>query len=514
MNPVQAEPDLSAAERFRRLIALRLGLHFDDSKLGFLADLMQRRARASSQPEIYLDRLDSNTEPEGEIQLLASELTVTETYFFRNNEQFNAFSQVVLPARTQERAGTHRLRFLSAGCASGEEPYTIAILVRERLSSVNPPWDVAIDALDVNPEALARAREGRYSSWALRETPAETVRKWFVAKGKEFTLHDSVRVAVQFHHRNLIEEHPFWQAEVFDAIFCRNVLMYFSPERAKNVVERLERALAPGGYLFLGHAENLRGLSQGFQLCHTHGTFYYRKKERAWLPTLGPASRGAPPRPAPWSAPLLESADTWVETIGRASERIKSLALVHAKHDKTVTSSPEKTTEPGANALQPAMELFQRERYGQALDHLHSLPANLVEDPEVLLLRAALLTQKGALEEAASVCEQILSRDELNTGAHYLAALCCEGRGDADGAIDHDQAAIHLDAAFAMPHLHLGLMARRRGDFEAARAELQLAHSLFEREDAARILLFGGGFNRESLLALSHAQLLACGGNS
>jgi chemotaxis protein methyltransferase CheR len=130
----------------------------------------------------------------------------------------------------------------------------------------------------------------------------------------------------------------------------------------------------------------------------------------------------------------------------------------------------------------------------------------------VLLLRAALLTQSGRFEAADQVCKQLLALDELDAGAHYLLALGADARGDCAGAVEHDQIASYLDPAFAMPRLHLGLLARRAGRIADARRELERAFWLLQREDASRVLLFGGGFGREALMALCRAELLASGG--
>jgi chemotaxis protein methyltransferase CheR len=122
-----------------------------------------------------------------------------------------------------------------------------------------------------------------------------------------------------------------------------------------------------------------------------------------------------------------------------------------------------------------------------------------------------LLTHSGNLTAAENVSAQLLAQDELNTGAHYLLALCRESAGDRQGALDHDQAAIYLDPSFAMPRLHLGLMARRAGDWEGAQRELSQALLLLKREDASRLLLFGGGFGREALIGLCRAELDSAG---
>ena len=143
---------------------------------------------------------------------------------------------------------------------------------------------------------------------------------------------------------------------------------------------------------------------------------------------------------------------------------------------------------------------------------MRGLSPESARDPDALLLRAVLLSHSGQLDAAEKVCAELLAQDDLDAGAHYLLALCREGAGDRQGARDHDQAATYLDPGFAMPRLHLGLLARRAGDREGARRDLASALALLEQEDAARLLLFGGGFRREALIALCRAELVSAGG--
>jgi chemotaxis protein methyltransferase CheR len=157
--------------------------------------------------------------------------------------------------------------------------------------------------------------------------------------------------------------------------------------------------------------------------------------------------------------------------------------------------------------------MLRQERFVDAMDLLQALPAGSSTDADAQILRAVLFTNSGKLTEAERVCQQMLATDELNAGAHYLLALCREHAGDRTSALNHDQAAIHLDAGFVMPHLHLGLLARRAGEPERARTELGRALALLPREDTSRILLFGGGFAREALVALCRSELQACGGD-
>jgi len=495
-------------ERFRGLIARRLGLQFEDARLGWLGDVLRRQVERTRQADDgYLDWLE--LEARGtELGALAEELTVPETYFFRNIEQFRALQEQVLPDRLRARAGQRCLRILSAGCASGEEAYSIAMALHGRLP--NPAWTLSIQAVDLNPAMLDKARRARYTPWSLRETPAALQDRWFRAEGRELVVDESIRSAVVFEQRNLhLDDAGFWRPGLFDVVFCRNVLMYFTPQGAQAAVARIARSLVPGGVLFLGHAETLRGLSQDFQLRHTHGTFYYQRAD-ATEPTQ-PGHEPAELRPigaarAAAAAAAVDSGDSWVEAIAKAAERVRSLtaappAALHA-------AAPPKP----AWHLGQALDLLRQERFADALGLVQALPAESANDPDALLLNAVLLVHSGQLAQAEDACHRLLAVDGLNAGAHYVLALCREGVGDRAGAIDRDQAAIYLDPTFAMPRLHLGLLARRAGDKVAMRRELTQALVLLNQEDAPRLLLFGGGFDRQALVALCHAEIRAAAG--
>ena len=494
-------------ERFRSIVGRSLGLQFEDARAASLADVLRTRVEASGQDcRRYLHRLEAES-PRHELGALAEQLTVSETYFFRNVDQFHALSEVVLPERMRARASGKRLRILSAGCASGEEAYSMAILVREAV--LDPSWEISVLGVDVNPAVLRKALRARYSSWALRETPPESRREWFRPEGRDIVLVEDACRAVRFEERNLAEEDPnLWRPESYDVIFCRNVIMYFTPASARALIERVTRALTPGGYLFLGHAETLRGLSSDFHLRHTHGTFYYQRKERLEERTDRSPLRAAPAAAEPIMA-VVDASDTWVEAIRRASERIQTLT---DSSRRRVAARIEPVPPGPRSDLGVVLDLLRKERFSEALDLVQAPPFDVLRDPDVLLMRAVLLTHGGRLGEAEEACRSVLAIDELNAGAHYVLAMCREGAGDRKGAVDHDQAAVYLDRAFAMPRLHLGLLARKGGDHESAARELGEAAALLQREDPSRLLLFGGGFGRETLIALCRSELVTGGG--
>jgi chemotaxis protein methyltransferase CheR len=204
--------------------------------------------------------------------------------------------------------------------------------------------------------------------------------------------------------------------------------------------------------------------------------------------------------------PAVALGDAWFHTIGRATERIA--ALVPAWDADRM---PERPT-PLPWDVAPAFDLLRRERFAEALDYVHAGPPAAERDPDVLLLEATLLAHSGQVSAAERACRRLLSIDELNAGAHYVLGLCREQSMDRDGAGEHYRVAAYLDPEFAMPRLHQGLLARRSGDRDVARRELAQALVLLKREDASRLLLFGGGFDREALMALCQSALGDNGG--
>jgi chemotaxis protein methyltransferase CheR len=490
-------------EHFREVITRRLGLLFDDTRLGFLGEVLHRRSSATGLPaESYVAELELRAGRE-ELGSLAEALTVGETYFFRNNDQFRAFSEVAVPQRRRANAQTRTLRILSAGCASGEEPYTLAILLRRLIEEGG--WQVSLRAVDANPAALRKAAAARYSSWALRETPADIRQAWFHTSGRDALLDEAIRTMVTFEERNLaVDDLELWPAASYDIVFCRNVLMYFSPEQMRAAAARIARALVPGGYLFLGHAETMRGISGDFHLRHSHDTFYYQRRAddvRDEPVAIDISS-------VPWSAPPLVppiADDGWVGAIGRASDRVAALSQRTASVSVVAAREPPATWNLGL-----ALDLLRHERFAEAIGLLDAMPADSTRDPDVLLLRGVLLANSGQSRQAAETALRLLAIDEMNAGANYVLALSFEDGGDRGSAINHYRIAVYLDPTFAMGHLHLGIALRREGDYPTARRTLAQAQMLLEREDASRLLLFGSGFTRDALVALCQSEISRC----
>jgi chemotaxis protein methyltransferase CheR len=456
--------------RFRGLLATKLGWTFADNDVSQLGEVLGKRSgQHALSRAAYLSRLSAN-DWKAELTALAEELTINETYFYRHGEQFRAVAEVALPERIEARAAQRVLRMLSVGCSSGEEAFTLAIVAREVLPDQD--WIISVLGLDANPAVLRRAATAHFSAWSLRETPDSIRKRWFHPHEGSFELDVAIRSAVQFRQYNVAnEDAALWRPEQYDIVFCRNLLMYLTPEVRASLVQRMTRSLAPGGYLFLGHTDSLGSSPDGLEPQHTHHTFYYRRAHRGTPPPAATTSQTrvvpASPRPAP---PRPAESDV---------------------HDR-------------------AMRLLLDERFTEGL--------RLIEDaagdrptPRELLLHGVLLAHAGRIEDAEMECRRLLDVDGLYADAHHQLAVCLEGGAAVDVAIGHYRLAAYLDPDFAMPRLRLGLLARRRGENRIAGPELDRALTLLRQERDERIALFGGGFGRIALTTLCRAELDACG---
>ncbi len=246
----------------RDIIRERFGLFYDDQKQFLLLSRLQTRLvkRSMTSYADYVKFLRLGVDREAEFHELGSVLSNNETYFFRERAQLRALCGTIL---TELQAASPRLRVWSAACSSGEEPYSLAMSLLEtgRIAESN----IAISATDISPRVLDLCARGYYRPLSFRATEPAMVQKYFTSSGDGFIINDRVKRLVTFSSLNLMDERKIAAFGPFDAIFCRNVLIYFDKPTQKRVVEAFARALRPGGYLFLGHAESLFALTDMYE---------------------------------------------------------------------------------------------------------------------------------------------------------------------------------------------------------------------------------------------------------
>jgi chemotaxis protein methyltransferase CheR len=218
-------------------------------------------------------------------------LTTNETYFFREDYQLRSFKDELLPTLANCAKGRRRLSLWSAGCSTGEEAYTIAILVHQ--SRLFDGWDVRVYGSDLSKRCVVAARRGVYGAAAFRATPEEIKREYFTTKADGVHVSDAIRAMCQFGQMNLLDEEKARLLGRADAIFCRNVLIYFDTHQRRRVIEIFQGRLYPGGVLLLGHSESLLNVSTAFELLHLREDLVYRKPLSNQAGSDGPGSSAA-----------------------------------------------------------------------------------------------------------------------------------------------------------------------------------------------------------------------------
>ncbi|MGC8777702.1 MAG: CheR family methyltransferase [Candidatus Caldatribacteriaceae bacterium] len=257
-------------------IYTRTGVYIGDQKVYILKRRLEQRLTTLglSSADEYIDYLKHWDGSGREFEELVSAITVNETYFFREFPQLQSFAECCLPEIVEGKKGG-RIRILSAGCSTGEEAYTLSIICQEML---DPPHTFSIDALDIDYRALEKARKGIYEERAVRDVPRVYLEKYFEKTREGFVVKDGVRRFVTFHKVNLNDREALLAlGKGFDFVFCRNVLIYFSDDSRRKVVEAFYAMMNPGGYIFLGHSESMSRITSAFELRRMGESLVYRK---------------------------------------------------------------------------------------------------------------------------------------------------------------------------------------------------------------------------------------------
>ncbi len=420
--------------------------------------------------EVFIQWLLSSKIDQSQVEMLASYLTIGETYFWREAQVFEALRAQILPELIRVREqGDKRLRIWSAGCSSGEEPYSIAIALREVLPDWLD-WNITLLATDINPHILRRAATGVYGAWSFRNVPGHFKEKYFhPVRGNKFEILAEIRSMVQFKYFNLAEDvypSPMNNTNAMDIIFCRNVLMYFLPERAQPVVQRLHQSLVEGGWLMVGASELSQQLFAQFSSTSFPGAIVYRRDgHKTRLPVIR----------APVSIPV-----------------------------KSLPSRPAIQTNP--NVWQPLPPSKARQADIPAASENLQKHAGAAAPADAMLTVRALANQ-GRLSEAWSACQMALNADKLNPGLYYLGATILQEKDQANEAIASLKQALYLDPSFILAHFALGNLAQRQGNAAAARKSMTNALSLLEDLDPRESVPEAEGLTAGRLKEIIHVTL-------
>lgn len=523
--------------RFRELVLERSGLYFSEKKKVELeSGLLKALAGSSVNPfndsynlDQYYHLLRDRINPTGraEMERLINFLTVGETHFFRDEGQFGTLTKQILPALiARKRAAAAavgldiqpQLRLWSAGCATGEEAYSLAILLKELIPDIDR-WHILILATDINQDSLARAREAVYSDWSFREVQAKTLQARyfnFDPATRHYALRQDVRQMVTFAPLNLIEDnYPGLDNNTvsMDLILCRNVTIYFTEQDTRRVAQKFYEALVQDGWLVVGHSEPSPAIYWAFQ-------------PRTWPNALLYQKTGQPHfNPGAWSwfqslntPPLLNnpaSSQTEADLFARIpapENKDLNLSLIS---DLLVTPplSPSLSIYPSSEPLPEAVSSESASillNQGQIMEAINELQRQLSRDPHfapahTLLGRA--YANLGQWSEAKRWCQSAINLDKLQAEAYYLLGLIYEQEKQPEPAIAMLKKAIYLESNTPLPYLNLVALYRQTGQKKNAQRACRNAIKVLGKYSPADVIPHSGGTTAKHLLAAAQRIL-------
>lgn len=493
-----ADPDYG---RLKDHLIQSTGLAYYSDKDGDLAGRISRRLEILGLRNCasYLEILHHPAEGERELDALAVELTIGETYFFRHTEQFDALRHVVLPDLIERNQSSRRLRIWSAGCATGAEPYSLAVLLRRDLAARIAGWDVSILGTDVNRSFLARAREGRFEEWDLRGASDEVTRGCFDRHGKSWALRPEYKEWVSFQYHNLAK-HPFpslvHNLAAFDLILCRNVMIYFGPAATASMVDRFWESLVEGGWLLVGHAEPNTEVFRQFRTVSAPGTTLYKKTAEA-------AGRAAPLESLAWPAPDTAPAALPLTEFERAHGGLP------AGH--TLASSPALDLPAAPSRAQRAPQL--KVGASEQRESARSIRAGALRCPSEpsaeagALAGVRALADRGDWQGASACCRRLLEADGLNPEIHFYLALALEQLGAPAEAELSLRRALYLDRGLVLAHYHLALFLQKNKNVPQAVRSFENVLELLSRGDDGDLVTGADGMTVAGLKELTEMHL-------
>jgi len=467
---------------FRDLIARKSGIYIHAGDKETLKTHLETRMERCGTRTLadYFSLLISSAD--NELDELLNLVAIQETYFFRDQAQLMALQRYVIPELLKAHSGNESpLRIWSAGCSTGEEPYTIAMLLTEGVANTDfpPPY---ILATDVSQRALDAARRGVYGERSLRSTPEHFRGRFFAQEGENYILDESIKGMVEFRPLNLMNTpYPGTDGSGWDIIFCRNVTIYFTPESTRKVIRRFYESLGEGGYLFTGFSETLRYLSGDFLTVQLGGVFVYQKNS---------ATKGWAVKPRP-----VRRRRTGPEA---------SLGPLGQQGAEEKGGPPSGASQDLQSRASELLESGLPEQAGRLLAPLREKPS---PPTEAVLLQAEILLNQGRAVEAKAVCKEVIRRAPLTVAAHYLLAIIHRTIEEEDLAVEMFRRVVYLRPDHALARFHLGELYARRNERHAAKREYENALRLLQERNDSLDPRFAGGFSPELLIDTCRSRL-------
>jgi chemotaxis protein methyltransferase CheR len=477
------------------LLKARVGLHIRPDSFSALrlavAARLEEPSPPAPDPAAYLGLLASER-GDDELRRLLPLVTVGKTNFFRDERQFRALAALLPGLVGRAKSGGPPVRVWSAGCATGEEPFSIAMSCAEAGAV---PGEVELLATDVNPEAVAAAARGLYEARRSREVPGPLLARHFDQEGDAWRVRTSLRQYVRAIRPHNLVSGAFPDPEYggWDLIFCRNVIIYFDTPTTQRVLEQFHRALTPGGYLFLGYSESLFRLFDGFELTEVAGAFLYRKPEDGGRATATPVRTS---QPHPSSPPPVRHVTFPPQST--PTRRMPALPATPPGRGPAPFPPPVPPTSAPSSQLAPqefldgAVALFAEGRFGAARELLERHLERSGEDLSVRLTLANLYGVLRQFDRARQSYQAALALEPLSAEAHLFYGVHLLAMADAEGAALELSRALFLDPDLSLAHYYLGRCREAQRDPNRARLAYRNAIEAFRRLPQGRRQAFLG----------------------
>ncbi len=454
---------------FKQIISQQMGLRIRDDDNGKLKKSIFSRMKILkiSDAEAYYRLLLFDTSDQNlEWRKLATLLTTAETFFFRDKGQFKLLRDRIMPELIESRKNERKLRIWSAGCSTGEEPYSLAILLDELLPQ-QTGWDILILGTDINKEAIDKAKQGVYSEWSFRMVELGIRERYFRKKRNGWNIDGWIRSMVTFERGNLRKDtFPNHSLELYDMdlILCRNVFIYFEREAISEVIKKFTSTLKNDGYLFTGHSELFDQELGSLRTRFFPESIIYQRDDNVPLEKWKSAIKPKPPLPSIQLPPLQPIFKPEPEPKKRATLPVFSppSAAPKPKISKAITTSTK-------NPLIEAEDAFNDGTYGVVIEKAEQAIAINPQSFDAYYLMAQAYANLGDHDDAAECCRQALKINLYAVEPHYLLAHIAEERGNVDEAKSYLKKIIYTSPSFVAAYLDLASLYESEGDNSRAR---------------------------------------------
>lgn len=472
-------------ERFRSLINKTSGIYFDRGKMDLLRYGLSERAEVVGAKDLteYYEFLTTDSHREEELRQLLSHLSVQETQFFRNLPQFDALRKYVIPEIARRKAAGHRkLKFWSAGCSTGQEPYSIAMSIYDVLPDPQT-WDIQILATDLNDHALEVASDGWYPENKISGLDRGHLQRYFREKDNGYQVIKPLRDLISFSRHNMVAESlPIEVFGTCDAVFCRNVIIYFTHQTAKHVIELFFDILNPGGYLFLGHSETLWKMSAKYSLVEMGDAFIYKK-----------------------SLPRAIDGRRFI-----ADRRMREMPLPPGVSHERRKTNRDRRDEKGAEDLL----ITGRKPSEQVTAEVANATSTGIVGSEYKenCKKCRKLIDLGEHEQAMEIMTAAVGRRCTDAESFYILGLALEKMGEYEQSIEAFKKALYCDAGHSLAYFHLANVLEQAGQMKAAVKEYRNAAKSLSGDPANRWEQDLEAFDIDSLVDLCQWKIENLGG--